>query len=90
MRVIQHLGGVALHLKEVVFVFPDKWDILELLDIIFRSSISHHWRLRLLLVRQQEIIDQLLPPLNDASDHVQGEHPERVEDVDALVQKLRV
>ena len=62
MRRVQHVRGVTLHFKQVVLVLPDERSVLELLDVILVRS-----HLVVLISRQQEVIDQLLAPLNDAA-----------------------
>ena len=44
----------------------------------------------MLWVGQQKVVDQLLTPLDDASDNMKGEHPKRVQNVDTLIEELGV
>ena len=81
----QHHRGVLLHLEQVVLVLPNERHVFELLDVVLGGQSTHS-----VLVGQQEIVDKLFSPLDDALDHVQRQHSQRVQDVHALVEKLGV
>ena len=65
MRVEKHYGRIRFHFEKVVFILPDKRDILKLLDVIPWWLLDH---LRsLIVIGQQEVVDQLFTPLDNAS-----------------------
>ena len=86
--------GVGLHLQEVVFILPHERDVLELLQTVLVvahfSGASRRGAACVGVVCQQEVVDQLLSPLDDALYNVERQHPERVQDVQALVEELVV
>jgi len=49
--------------------------------------LAELWKL---LVCKQEIVDKLFPPFDYASDYMQREHSERVQDVYALLEQTGV
>ena len=85
VRLVQGVGGVRFHLEEVVFVLPYKRNIFEFLQVVAMRCLRVAGPL-ILLVAQQEVVDELLSPLDDALYDMQGEHPQGVEDVDALIE----
>ena len=65
MRVEEHYGCIRFHFEKVVFILPDERNILKFLDVISWRLLVH---LRsLIVIGQQEVIDQLFTPLNNAS-----------------------
>jgi hypothetical protein len=65
VRVEEHYGRIRFHFEKVVFILPDERDILKLLDVIPRRLLDH---LRsLIVIGQQEVVDQLFTPLDNAS-----------------------
>ena len=86
--------GIGLHLQKVVFVFPHERNVLELLQTILVvahfSGTSRRRATCVGVVCQQEVVDQLLPPLDYALHNVERQHPEGVQDVEALVKELVV
>lgn len=65
MRVEEHYGRIRFHFEKVVFILPDERDILKLLDVISWWLLDH---LRsLIVIGQQEVVDQLFTPLDNAS-----------------------
>ena len=74
VRVIEAYRSIRLHLEQIVLILPDKWDILELLDVV--PLLWHDWAGHaawslLALSRQQEVVDELLPPLDDALNNME-------------------
>lgn len=89
MRIVKHHRCVTFHLQEIIFIFPNKWNIFEFLYVV--SRWRHHNLGRILLrICQQKVVDKLLSPLDDASNYMQRKHPKRVKNVDAFVQQLRM
>lgn len=83
MRVEEHYGRIRFHFEKVVFILPDERNILKLLDVIPGRLLDH---LRsLIVIRQQEVIDQLFTPLNNASYYMKRQHSQRVQNIDALI-----
>lgn len=65
MRVEEHYGRIRFHFEKVVFILPDERYILKLLDVIPWRLLDH---LRsLIVIGQQEVVDQLFTPLDNAS-----------------------
>ena len=65
MRVEEHYGRIRFHFEKVVLILPDERDILKLLDVISWWLLDH---LRsLIVIGQQEVVDQLFTPLDNAS-----------------------
>lgn len=62
------MGSVTLHLEQIVLVLPYERRVLELLDVVLVGS-------RIILLRsQQEVVDELLAPLDDAAHNMQRQH----------------
>ena len=74
MGVVEHHRGVTLHFQKVVLVFPNEWNVFEFLDVV-SWGWHHHLGGVLLRVCEQEVVDQLLSPLDDASDNMERKHP---------------
>ena len=36
MRLVKHVRGIRLHFKQVIFIFPNEWNVFEFLNIISR------------------------------------------------------
>ena len=70
MGVEEHYGRIGFHFEEVVFILPDEWDVLKLLDVVSLGWLSY---LRsLVVIGQQEVVDKLFTPLNNASYNMKG------------------
>ena len=69
VRRVEHVRSVALHLEKVVLVLPDEGRVLELLDVVLVRA-----HLIVLLRRQQEVVDELLAPLDDAAHDMKRKH----------------
>lgn len=89
MGVIKHYWCIRFHLKKIILILPYKLYVFEFLNVILGRALLRVG-VASLLVAQQKVVNQLLPPLNNASDNVKREHSQRMKDVHALVQKLRV
>lgn len=88
MRVEKHYGGIRFHFEQVVFVLPDKRNILKLLNIISWWLLN---RVRsLIVIGQQEVVDELLTPLDDASYDMKREHSQRMQNINTLIEQLRM
>ena len=78
--------SISLHLQKVVLLLPDEWDALELAQSV---PLSYTLRLRLLhsLLSQHEVENQLFAPEDDALDHVERQHAQAVQNVDAFFEE---
>lgn len=78
--------SISFHLQKVVLLFPDEWDALELAQSV---PLSYTLRLRLLhsLLSQHKVENQLFAPENDALDHVERQHAQAVQNVDAFFEE---
>jgi len=76
MRLEEALTCITFHLEEIVLVFPYKWDVLELFQMVALCSWSRTSSSSIftLLVGQQEVIDKLLSPLDYRLHNVKWEH----------------
>ena len=83
---------VALHLEQVVLLLPHEGDALELTQRVALGLLLCEWASEpgLVTLCQHKVEDELLPPQDDALDHVEREHAETVEDVDALLEQRHV
>ena len=88
MRVEEHYGRIRFHLKQIIFVLPDERNIFKLFNVISWWLLDSLWSL--VVIRQQKVVDELLTPLNDASHNVKREHSQRMQNVDALIEQLRM
>lgn len=79
--------GVTFHLKEVVLLFPDEGDALKFTEGVPLGLRRH---LTCLPLRQHEVEDELLPPQDDALDHIEGKHAQAVQNIDALFKQGHV
>ena len=81
--------SIRLHLQQVVLLFPHERDALEFAKGV---SLSNALRLRLLhsLLGQHEVEDQLLAPEDNALDHIEREHAQAVQNVDALFEQWNI
>ena len=84
---------IRFDFNQVVLALPDKWNAFKFsqcvpLSHLNRSSVNN---LSVLLsgigLGEQKVENELFAPLDNALDHVECEHAETVEDVDALLQQ---
>lgn len=80
MRLEQSVTCIRLQLQKVVLVLPYKRNVLKLLEVIRLSThlwagLPSNWVCFSVLVGNQEVVYELLAPLDDAFDNMQREHP---------------
>jgi hypothetical protein len=80
--------SVALHFKKMVLTLPDKRNTLEFTEVV--PILLGLMTVRGVRRGQQEAVNQLFPPLNNALDHMEREHSEGMQYVDALIKHLGV
>lgn len=74
---------VCFQLEQVVLRLPYKRHQFEFSQVLLAGGGP-------VLLRRHKVENQLLAPLNHALDHVEAQHAQRVQDVDALVQQWRL
>lgn len=82
VRLEQCLRSIRLQLQKIVLTLPHERDVLELLQVV--GLLAHLGRVlaecaaTISLLGNQEVVDELFPPFDDALDDVEGEHTKGV------------